>query len=431
MRATAGGQTSAEATTVGAVSSRAVVLLIGLLLASTTINWIDRQVLSVLAPVLREEFHLTNSQYAAILNAFMITYALAMPVAGWALDRLGVARGLSIAVGWWSVAGVLTAFSTGPMSLGAFRSMLAMGEAASWPGFARAVALWVPTRFRTLAMGVCNSGSSLGAMLAPLIVVSLTHHYGWRSAFQVTGTLGFAWILLFRFFLFRYPEVRASERTAIKVRDPRLSWRSLLKFRQTWAIIICRFLADPLWYFYVFWIPEFLNREKGLSLLQIGAVAWIPFLVSDASNLATGWLALRMHRAGMSVDRTRKILLTCGALVAPVGIAAAFATSVFWTILFISIAIFFWMIWSITVQTLPSDFFPAGAVASVSGLSGTGSTLGSVVSIWAVGQILDATGNFPLVFVLLGSLMPLALWFGTKLMGEVRPITTLEVTRVD
>jgi MFS transporter, ACS family, hexuronate transporter len=412
----------------GAVSSRAVVLLIGFLLASTTINWIDRQVLSVLAPVLRDEFRLTNADYAAILNAFMITYAVAMPAAGWALDRLGTARGLSIAVGWWSFAGMLTGMSAGPLTLAGCRSLLAVGEAASWPSFARAVALWVPVRLRTLAMGVCNSGSSLGATIAPILVVFVTQRYGWRAAFWVTGSIGFLWILAFRFFLSRYPAIEASEKTSITTSRDRVSWLRLLRFRQTWAIVICRFLADPLWYFYVFWIPEFLTRQKGLDLQQIGAVAWIPFLVSDASNLVAGWLALRMHRAGLSVNRARKILLATGALVSPLGIAAAFSTSVLWTMVFISIAIFFWMLWSITVHTLPSDFFPAGVVASVSGLSGTGSTVGSVVSIWTVGQILDATGSFSLVFILLGSLMPLALLLGTTLMGEIRPLTTMEET---
>ena len=400
-------------------SQASLILLIALLLGSTTINWIDRQVLSVLAPVLRDEFHLTNSDYGAILNAFMLTYALAMPLAGWVLDRLGVGRGLSLAVSWWSAAGMLTSFAGGAASMGCFRSLLALGEAGSWPSFAKAVAIWVPEKWRTLAMGACNSGSSLGAMIAPGLVVFLTGRVGWRAAFLVTGSLGFLWVVLFQVFRLRHPQMEITERGDRGSSSARASWRELLRYRQTWAVFVCRFLADPLWYFFVFWIPEFLTRERGLHLGAIGAVAWIPFLVSDLSNFATGWTALALQRAGWSVHRTRKTLMLVGAMMSPIGIAAAFAHSLFWTMAFISVAIFFWMAWSITVQTLPGDFFPTSAVASVYGVGGAGSTAGSVISIWLVGRILDSTGSYITVFVLLGLLMPLAYVFGTLLMGRV------------
>jgi ACS family hexuronate transporter-like MFS transporter len=403
-------------------STASLVLLIALLLSSTTINWIDRQVLSVLAPLLRDEFHLTNSDYAAILNAFMLTYALAMPLAGWVLDRLGVGRGLSLAVAWWSCAGLLTSFARGAVSMGCFRSLLALGEAGSWPSFAKAVATWVPEKWRTLAMGVCNSGSSLGAMIAPGLVVYLTARFGWRSAFLVTGSLGFLWVIAFQAFRLRHPRMKMTERGGAGSASGHASWRDLLRYRQTWAVFVCRFLADPLWYFFVFWIPEFLARQRGLHLEAIGAIAWIPFLVGDLSNFATGGMALTLQRAGWSVNRTRKSLMFAGAMMSPIGIAAAFANSLFWTMAFISIAIFFWMAWSITVQTLPADFFPPSAVASVYGIGGAGSTIGSVIGIWLVGRILDSTGSYPIVFLMLGLLMPLAYVFGTLLMGRIEPL---------
>jgi len=404
-------------------SNASLILLILLLLGSTTINFIDRQVLSVLAPVLRDEFRLTNSDYAAILNAFMLTYAMALPLAGWVLDRLGVGRGLSIAVTWWSALGMLTSLVRGPFSLGCFRSLLAVGEAGSWPGFAKAVAIWVPANWRTMAMGVCNSGSSLGAALAPVIVVLLTQRYGWRSAFLVTGALGFAWVLVFQWFRLAHPQMRATERgEAAPGSSRQTSMRTLLRYRQAWAVFVCRFLADPLWFFYVFWIPEFLSRDRGLSLASIGAVAWIPFLVADISNFTTGWVALTLQRSGWSVNRTRKTLMLVGSMMSPIGIAAVFVKSLFWTIAFICVAIFFWMAWSITVQTLPGDFFPARTVASVFGIGGAGSTIGSVISIWLVGRILDTTHSYVVVFTFLGLLMPLAYLFGTFLMGKVRPL---------
>jgi MFS transporter, ACS family, hexuronate transporter len=224
-----------------------LILLIALLLGSTTINYVDRQVLSVLAPLLRDEFHLTNSNYAAILNAFMVTYALAMPFAGWVLDRLGVGLGLSLAVAWWSAAGSITFFTRGAVSMGCFRSLLALGEAGSWPSFAKAVAIWVPEKGRTLAMGVCNSGSSLGAMIAPGLVVYLTTRWGWRAAFLVTGSLGFLWVIAFQAFRVRHPQMKMTERGNIGSSSARMSWRELLRYRQTWAVFVCRLLADPLW----------------------------------------------------------------------------------------------------------------------------------------------------------------------------------------
>jgi ACS family hexuronate transporter-like MFS transporter len=204
--------------------------------------------------------------------------------------------------------------------------------------------------------------------------------------------------------------------------DLSIPWRSLIRYRQTWAVFFMRFFADSLWSFYAFWIPEFLTRERGLSLAAIGAVAWIPFLVADIGNVAGGYVTLRLERAGWSVDRTRKSLLLMATVLSPIGIAAVFAESLFWTIGFISIAIFFWMFWAVTVHTLPGDYFPPHAVASVFGFGGTGSTLGSVVSTWAVGQTLDLTQSYVPVFVGIGLLMPVAFVVGFLLMGRVEPI---------
>ena len=399
----------------------ALFILIALLLGETTINFIDRQVVSVLAPVLRAEFHLSNGQYAAIVNAFMGTYAIALPIAGWVLDRLGVGRGLTLSVSWWSAAGMLTALARGPLSLGMLRSLLAMGEAGAWPAFAKATATWVPAEARTLAIGVCNSGSSLGAMIAPPLVVGVTAIAGWRGAFIATGAIGFLWVLAFQLFRRAHPEMALAERAPTEPGD-RVRWVELLRYRQTWAVFFCRFFADPLWFFYVFWIPEFLTRERGLSMAGIAAVAWIPFLVADVANFTGGYLTLRLQRAGWSANRTRKTLMVGAALLSPLGILAVFAHSLFWTIALISVAIFFWMFWSITIHSLPGDYFPPRAVASVYGIGGTGSTLGSVISTWAVGRTLDVTHSYAPVFICIGLLMPIALLCGMMLMGRVERV---------
>jgi ACS family hexuronate transporter-like MFS transporter len=402
------------------MSRNSLIVLIALLLGSTTINYIDRQVLSVLAPVIRDEFKLSNQQYAWILNAFMATYAIAMPAAGWVLDRLGVGRGLTVAVTWWSIAGMLTALARGPLSLAAFRSLLAVGESGAWPSFAKAVSLWVPSQWRTLAIGVCNSGSSLGAMIAPPLVVWITARHGWQGAFVITGALGLLWVAAFGIFRRLHPAMRDHDGGRGGRAAP---LRTLLRLRQTWIVFVCRFLADPIWYFYVFWIPEFLARERGLSLAAIGAVAWMPFLISDISNFVTGLLAQRLERAGVSPNRTRKSLMIAGAAGSPIGVAAVHTQSLVWTMTFICIAIFFWMIWSVTVQTLPGDYFPARAVASVYGFGGMGSTLGSVVSIWLVGVTLDLTHSYTPVFTGLGLLMPAACITGLILMGRVERVS--------
>jgi len=410
------------------LSNRSLVLLVGLLLGSTTINYIDRQVVSVLAPVLRDEFRLSNSQYAGILNAFMIAYMFSYALGGWFIDRLGVGRGLTFSTMWWSVANALTALSAGPVSMGAFRSLLAIGEGGTWPAFAKAVSLWIPANARTLAIAMCNSGSSVGSMIAPPLVVFLTRAYGWRGAFIVTGALGFLWVLAFQVFRYFHPGMRAVDRgrTSRNEGEPALRWVDLIRYRQTWAVFFCRFFADPLWYFYIFWIPEFLVRERGLNLTGVAAVAWIPFLVSDTASFVMGYLVLAAQKRGWSANRTRKTFMLLGTLLSPVGILAAFTSSVAWTLGFISFAVWFFVGWSISVQTLPGDYFPPRAVASVFGIGGTGSTVGSVISIWAVGRTLDLTHSYPTVFVGIGCLMPVACLVGMWLMGRVEPVVLRE-----
>jgi len=399
-----------------------LILLVGLLLGETTINFIDRQVVSVLAPTLRDEFHLSNSAYAWIVNAFLITYALSYSFAGWVLDRLGVGRGLSLAISWWSVAGMLTSLARGPLSLGFFRSLLAVGEGGAWPAFAKAVSIWVPPEARTLAIGVCNSGSSLGAMIAPPLVAWITYRYDWRAAFIATGALGFLWVAAFLLFRRLHPEMAVSEKEVQALGAlPGLSWGRLIRYRETWAVFFCRFFADPLWYFYVFWIPEYLTRERHLNLASMATVAWIPFLVADLANFTGGYVTLRLQRAGWTPNRTRKTLMTIAALLSPIGIFAVWADTLWATMTLISVAIFFWMLWSISVHSLPGDYFPPRAVGSVYGIAGTGSTVGSVISTWGVGRILDATHSYAPVFVSIGVLMPVAMLVGFFLMRRVEP----------
>jgi ACS family hexuronate transporter-like MFS transporter len=314
---------------------------------------------------------------------------------------------------------------------------LAVGEASAWPAFAKAVAMWVPPESRLLAIGICNSGSSIGAMIAPPLVAWITVTAGWKAAFVVTGFLGLLWTAAFLLFRHAHPEMVASERPVfVSMDEPgpaaevparkRIPWLTLMRYRQTWAIFTCRFLADPLWYFFVFWIPEFLARQRGLSLTAIGEVAWIPFLVSGLANMSAGYIALRLQRSGWSVHRTRKTFMVFSTVLSPIGILAAYADSLSWTIVLISTAVFCWTFWSVAVHSLAGDYFPPRAVASVYGFAGTGSTLGSAISTWAVGRTLDLTHNYGYVFIGLTLLMPLALLTGGGLMGKVEQITDFD-----
>ena len=400
-----------------------LIILLALLLGETTINFIDRQVLSVLAPTLRAEFHLNNSQYALIVNAFLATYAVAYAFAGWVLDRLGVGRGLTLAVIWWSAAGMLTSIARGPFSLGFLprpagdrgsrrvaivcQSSRDMGPARSpYAGHRRVQQRIEPRRHDRAAAG----------RLDHLAV-------GWRAAFIVDRRhrlpLGRGVPALP---LAAIHEMAAAPSTPSAARDRRRAGARCIRYRQTWAVFFCRFLADPLWYFYVFWIPEFLTRERGLNLAGIGRVAWIPFLVADIANFAGGYLTLRLQRAGWSVNRTRKTLMVLATVLSPVGIFAVFQQSLFWTIALISIAVFFWMFWSVSVHSLSGDYFPPRAVGSVYGIAGTGSTVGSVISTWAVGKTLDVTHSYTPVFIGIGVLMPVALLVGFLLMRKVEPV---------
>jgi ACS family hexuronate transporter-like MFS transporter len=405
------------------LSRRFTWVLVLVLLGSTTINYIDRQSLSVSAPVLREEFRLSNSDYAAILNAFMISYTIMYGVGGWVMDKLGIRLGLSLSVIWWSTASCLQAFARGAFSLGVYRSLLGMGEGGNWPAAAKAISMWVPRKMQSLAIGIANSGSSVGSAIAAPLIAWLIVHWGWRFAFLLTGTFGFFWLAIWLGVTHKLAKISPELATARpSVQATRISWGRLLCYRQTWSVFVCRFLADPIWYFYVFWMPEFLKRERGMELGAIGMVAWIPFVVADIANFASGatsgWL---LHR-GWSLNRTRKTIMAVSAIVCPFGVTAVFCHSIFWTIFFICLATFSIIFWAVTLHSVPMDFFPPEYVGSVFGFGGTGSSLGTVFTTWTIGWVLDRFHSYMPVFIFIGSLLPVAFVVGSLIMGEVHPL---------
>lgn len=401
----------------------------GLLFASTVVNYIDRQTLSVLAPFLKQEFAWTNSDFALIVISFRAAYAIMQTVAGRALDRLGTRRGLTLAVCWYSAAAMLTSLATGLTSFAAFRFALGCGEAANWPGATKAVAEWFPKSERGWAVALFDSGSAIGGAVAPAMVVWLYHSFGsWRPAFVVTGLLGFAWVIVWRALYHppeTHPRIGAEERAMILSAkraeyaggEQPGSYRDLLKQRNTWGIVLGKALTDPVWFFVTDWFAIYLV-SKGFRLENTLLGFWIPFVAADLGNFFGGGLSSQLIRRGWPVVKARKfVILICGLGMLSL-IPAVYASTLPVLVALFAISTFAYAAWSTMALALPSDLYPSGSVASVSGLSGTGAGIGTVISTFLIGWVTDRYSFGP---VLIGaSLIPLAATMVVLLMVKER-----------
>ncbi len=389
----------------------------GLLFLSTVINYIDRQTLSVLAPYIKTEYHWRNTDYAQLLIAFRIAYALGQTASGRLLDRIGTRRGLSLAVTFYSVAALLTSLATGLRSFAAFRFLLGAGESANWPGATKAVSEWFPKRESGWAVALFDSGSSIGGAIAPFLVLWAYHTFGsWRPAFIVTGALGFLWLLLFRAFYHRpedHPRLSEEERadilanradTGTATGGQRLSYRTLLTLPQTWGIIIGKTLTDPVWFFITDWFAIYLV-SKGYKLEESLLAFWVPFMAADIGNFAGGGLSSWLIGRGWSVGAARKFVVVLSGLGMTLLIPTVFTTSYFWLVACFAISTLAYAALSTMVLNLPADIYPTGSVASVSGLSGTGAGLGTITAIYLTGVISDRYSFEPILIA--ASLIPL------------------------
>jgi MFS transporter, ACS family, hexuronate transporter len=394
----------------------------GLLFLSTVINYIDRQTLSVLAPYLKIEYAWSNTDFALLVIAFRVAYSIGQTVAGRWLDRVGTRKGLSIAVLWYSIAAMLTSLAVGLKSFAGFRFLLGLGEAANWPGATKAVSEWFPRRESGWAVALFDSGSSIGAAVAPLLVLWLYHTFGtWRPVFIITGSLGFLWLVLFRR-LYHPPEthpwISAGERAYILAdRDEPLPsspgaateagpvpTSRLLRLRQTWGIIIGKALTDPVWFFVTDWLPIYLVA-RGFKLEDSLLAFWVPFLAADAGNFLGGGVSSYLIGRGVAVGTARKIVIAAGGL----GMSTLMLT--IWLNDLTSLAICFavgtcaYAALSTMVLNLPADLYRSRAVASVSGLSGTGAGLGTILATYATGWVADRYSFAPVLIV--ASIVPL------------------------
>jgi ACS family hexuronate transporter-like MFS transporter len=393
--------------------------IVALLFAATSINYIDRQVLGILAPTLQRELHWTETDYGAIVSWFSLAYGVGMLFVGRLLDRIGVRRGFTAAIVVWSIAAMSHALARTAGGFAIARAMLGLGEAGNMPGSVKAVAEWFPKRERALAVGIFNAGSNVGPVVAPLLVPWIAITWGWREAFVVTGALGFIW-LVFWLLAYREPErhprVSAEELAYIKSDPPdeigSMPWRALLTHRQTWAFVVGKAMTDPVWYFYLFWLPKFLDAKWGVHLVGLAAPLVVIYLVADIGSVGGGYLSSRLIKRGWTVNRSRKTAMLIAAVLVVPTIFAPGARNMWVAVAVVSLAAAAHQAWSCNLFTSVSDMFPKKAVASVMGIGGFAGAMAGMLVQRATGYLLDASrSNYALIFGVAGTAYLIALLF--------------------
>ena len=411
-------------------------IVCGLLFFAATINYIDRQVIGILKPTLAGTFGWKDERiYAAIVFSFQLAYAIGLVLAGRVMDKIGTRRGFALAVVLWSVAAVahalanqfswlrcpalnldattglsIVSLSGAAAGFALARFALGLGEAGNFPAAIKTVAEWFPKRERAFATGLFNSGTNIGALITPLLVPWITLRWGWQWAFILTGLFGFVWV---GFWLAAYrpveehPRVSAAERAFIRS-DPiealtPVPWARLVPHRQTWAFAIGKFMTDPIWWLYLFWIPDFLNRQHGLDLKSIGLPLVVIYLVADVGSIGGGWLSSHLIKRGWTTNGARKTaMLLCALLVVPV-MATARVASLWQAVWLVALAAAAHQGWSANLFTLASDMFPRRAVGSVVGIGGTAGAIGGMFISLIVGEILQRTGSYVPIFAIAGT----------------------------
>ncbi len=413
-------------------------VICGLLLLGTTKNYMDRQVLGVLKTTLQHDLGWSEIDYSNLVFAFQGAYAVGMLLMGPLIDFLGTRLGYAVAMVFWSLASMAHAISSSLTNFILARSALGLGEGGVFPASIKAVAEWFPKKERALATGIFNAGTNMGAIVTPLIVPWITITWGWRWAFIVTGSLGFVWVILW-LLLYRKPElhnrVTPSELSYIRSDPPepaiRIKWVQLLQHRQTWSFLLAKFSTDPIWWFYLFWAPDFLQRQHGLALSQIGFPIVAIYVISDAGSVAGGWLSSWLIQRGKSINVSRKVaMLVCAACALPV-MHAYSVTSLWGAVLLIGIAAAAHQGFSANLFTLASDMFPSAALASIVGIGGMAGAIGGMLIAKIVGYVLQWTGSYKIPFLLAGLAYLVALGLIQLITPRLTPVTgpTLQPNR--
>ena len=403
-------------------------LICALLLFGVTKNYMDRNVLGVLNVTLQHQFGWSQVDYSNLVVAFQAAYALGMLLIGRLIDRLGTRVGYAVAMAFWSLASMATALGSSLSAFAVSRFALGFGEAAVFPASIKAVAEWFPKKERALATGIFNAGTNVGAILAPLLVPWISIRWGWRAAFIGVGGLGFVWLALW-LAIYRKPEdePRLSKAEFEYIRsDPpepsaRIKWARLLPLRQTWAFVAGKFMIDPVWWFYLFWIPAFLQTKHGLSLTGIGVPIMTIYLISDVGSVAGGWISGFLIRRGRTINAARKIaMLICAIGVVPV-VFAYRVESTWSAVILIGIAGACHQGFSANLFTIASDMFPTQAVGSVVGIGGMAGAIGGLLIATVVGHVLQWTGSYMVPFLIAGSAYLIALGLIQVLSPKLEP----------
>ncbi len=402
----------------------------GLLFFATTINYLDRNILGILAPTLQKEIGWTPIQYGYIGTVFQAAYALGLAVFGWFVDKYGTKIGYALSITGWSVAAMAHALASTVFGFGIARFFLGLSESGNFPAAIKATAEWFPKKERALATGIFNSGANIGAVVAPAVVPWLTVTYGWQAAFIATGATGFVWLALWIIFYER-PEAAkkvSKNEMAYILSDPadppseKVPWVKLLKYRQTWAFVVGKFLTDPIWWFYLYWLGLYLNNNFGMTLTQLGLPLIVIYTMTTVGSIGGGYLSGAMIKRGMAINRARKItMLIFAILVVPV-VTAANISSTWLAVGIIGLATASHQGWSANIFTTASDMFPKRVVASVVGLGSFAGSVGGMIFLTSAGYIVQATGSYMILFIICGSAYLVALGLMTLLTAHAKPV---------
>jgi ACS family hexuronate transporter-like MFS transporter len=387
--------------------------IVGLLMLSTTVLYLDRTTLSIAAPILRDRFNLSNTDYSHIVQAFLLAYALMQPLSGRIIDLFGTRRVFSAAVIWWSIANACHALAGGVLSFSIFRFLVGLGESANFPAAIKTVSEWFPAKERALATGIFNMGAGIGAVIAPPVVGILITFFGWRAAFIATGLIGFFWVIAWLLLYYPpqiHPHLAPDELAMIEsdsdagahTAQPRKSFiETFLKRKDLWGLAAARFVSDPVWWFYVFWLPDYLKNARGFNIKEIAMFAWLPFLAADTGSLYGGLLSTFFIKKGCNVLTARKLALSISALCMPVALIAVRSQSAVVALTCICIAMMSHQSWAASVLTLPADIFEKRDVATAFGITACCGAIGSTIFAGIFGTVLDKIGYVP-VFTAIG-----------------------------
>lgn len=388
-----------------------------LLFFATTINYIDRQVFAILAPQLQTEIGWSEIEYGYIVTAFQLSYAIGLLLVGKLIDFLGTKKGFILSIIVWSVAAMSHAFARTPIGFGLARLALGVGESGNFPAAIKTISEWFPRRERALATGVFNSGSNIGAIVAPLLVPIIALNFGWQAAFILTGFLGFIWLFFWLRLMSRPEEngrINTAELNLIKadtdedLEKPTSIWK-IIRTRKIWAIAIGKFMTDPIWWFFLYWLPKFLNTTYGLKLDKIGLPLIVAYLIADMGSIGGGWLSSYFLKRGWSINAARKTtLLICAIIVVPIYWASAI-DDLWPAVILIGLGMAAHTGWSANMYTLATDFFPKKDMGTVVGFIGMAGAVGGMLMASATGHLLQATGSYKILFVIAASMYGIAL----------------------